>query len=101
MGIVVANNIFSENGRKDDIGRDCEIRIDNDDEYATQTRDIRVTENLFYVSAHQAAAVLITENVRGCIVRGNSFRGAAGGAHVAVDESSRAACVVEGNDTAE
>ncbi|HOD51952.1 MAG TPA: right-handed parallel beta-helix repeat-containing protein [Candidatus Hydrogenedentes bacterium] len=99
-GIVVVNNIFRENGRKDDADRDCEIRIDDRDEYATQTRDIRVTENLFYASGHQTAAVMITENVRDCIVRGNSLRGAAEGEPVSIAESSRETCVVEGNDTA-
>ena len=101
MGIVVANNIFRENGRKDDTGRDCEIRIDNGERYETETRDLRVTGNLFYTSANQTAAVMITENVRDCVIRGNSFRGAVAGDHVSIAGSSRESCVADGNDIAE
>jgi hypothetical protein len=98
MGIVVANNIFRENGRKDDTDRDCEIRLDNSDAYETQTSDIRITENLFYTSAHQTAAIMITKTVRDCIVRGNSFRGPVEGKHVEIAESSQQTCNPEGND---
>lgn len=101
MGIVVANNIFRENGRKDDTDRDCEIRIDNGDTYATQTRDIRVTENLFYTTAHQTAAILITENVRDCIIRGNSFRGAVETGHVSIAETSQDRCISQDSDIVE
>ncbi|MFO7976382.1 MAG: right-handed parallel beta-helix repeat-containing protein [Candidatus Hydrogenedentota bacterium] len=97
MGIVIANNIFRENGRKDDTDRDCEIRIDNGDTYETQTRDLRVTGNLFYTSAHQTAAVMITETVRDCVVHGNSFRGPVEGEHVVIAEPSQQTCIVEGN----
>ncbi len=101
MGIVVANNIFRENGRKDDTDRDCEIRIDNGDTYATQTRDISVTGNLFYTSVHQTAAIMVTENVRNCILRGNSFRGPVEAGHLAIAESSREHCISQDNDIVE
>jgi nitrous oxidase accessory protein NosD len=100
MGIVVANNIFRENGRKDDTDRDCEIRIDNGDTYETQTRDIRVTGNLFYTSAHQTAAIMITENIRDCVIRGNSFRGPVETEHISIAESSRESCLSQDNDIA-
>lgn len=101
MGIVVANNIFRENGRKDDTDRDCEIRLDNSEAYKTQTSDIRITENLFYTSAHQTAAVMLTKTVRDCIVRGNSFRGPVEGGHVEIAESSQQSCVSQENDIVE
>ena len=75
MAIVVSGNIFRENGRKDDTERDCEIRLDSGDAYETETRDIVITGNLFYTTAHQTAAILLTEDVRDVTLEANTFRG--------------------------
>ncbi|MCP4645768.1 MAG: right-handed parallel beta-helix repeat-containing protein [bacterium] len=101
MAIMVADCIFRENGRKDDTDRDCEIRTDNGDRYETQTRDVRVSGNLFYTSAHQTAAVMITDGVRDSVVRDNSFRGAVENQHLMLSDSAQATCLAEANDIVE
>ncbi len=94
--VVVTGNIFRENGRKDDTGRDCEIRIDEGERYETGTRDLIIADNLFYTSAHQSAAVLVTEDVRDVIVRNNAFRGEVEGEYLRLEDGVEG-CVVEGN----
>jgi parallel beta-helix repeat protein len=90
---VIANNVFRENGRKDDGERDCEIRIDNGDRYETQTRDLRIEGNIFTTTAHQTAAILVTENVGPVIIRGNTLRGSV--THIAVHPTSRTGAILE------
>ena len=97
MGLMVTENIFHENGRKDDTDRDCEIRIDEGERFKTETRDVVVGENLFYTSAHQTAVVLVTDGVRGCIVHSNTFRGQVEDTSVRVEDGA-GGCIVDGND---
>ena len=76
-GILVQNNIFRTNGRKDDADKDCEIRIDEGEKFEVQTRDIRVEGNIFYTTVEQSAAVLLTDGVTDVAVQDNTFRGEA------------------------
>ncbi|MBN2309515.1 MAG: right-handed parallel beta-helix repeat-containing protein [Candidatus Hydrogenedentes bacterium] len=76
-GIIVASNIFRENGRKDDGERDCEIRLDDTDGYATHTREIRIEGNVFYTSEHQTAAIYLGQGVEPVPVDANTFSGPA------------------------
>jgi len=76
-GILVQNNIFRTNGRKDDAGKDCEIRIDEGEKFEVQTRDIRVEGNLFFTTPEQTAAVFLSDGVTDVVVQDNTFRGEA------------------------
>ena len=77
QGILVAGNIFRENGRKDDGARDCEIRLDDTQDYPTKTADIRIEGNLFSTTSHQTAAVYVGPDVKGFRLGSNTYRGAA------------------------
>jgi hypothetical protein len=75
--IIVTDNIFVENGRKDDGEKDCEIRLDDTAEYKTETRDVRIGGNIFRTSAHQTAVIYSGAGVHGLAVDGNTFHGPA------------------------
>lgn len=81
--IIVTGNIFVENGQKDDGERDCEIRLDNTDRYATETRDIRIEGNIFRTAAHQTAVVHMGTGVTGVVMGNNTFEGPAPRCHLA------------------
>ena len=74
-GCLVANNVFRENGRKDDNGLDSEIKVEETDKYETVTEDFRITDNILYTTASQDTAVWITSGARGIVVENNSMRG--------------------------
>lgn len=76
-GVIVSGNIFKENGQKDDGERDCEIRVDNTSEYATETQDLIIEGNIFHTNAHQTAAIFLGKGVREAFIGHNTFRGAA------------------------
>jgi hypothetical protein len=76
-GVLVTSNVFRENGQKDDGEKDCEIRLDETEEFKTQTRDVRIESNLFHTRKHQTAAVYIGEGVEGVCTNANTFMGAA------------------------
>ena len=88
-GIVVAHNVFRENGRKDDGERDSEIRIDNEENWVTETGEIRIEGNLFFTSAHQEAVVRLTAGVSNVTMRNNTFSGEGGGLALPVDARER------------
>lgn len=75
MGCIVAHNIFRENGRKDDADRDSEIRLENTDQWPTETKDIRIEGNIFYTSAHQNSVIHVTAGVSDVVIRDNSYHG--------------------------
>ena len=80
QGIVVSHNIFRLNGRKDDGERDCEIRFDDTEHFATQTGNIRIEGNLFVTDAHQTAAVFMGSGLepearKTIAVKNNTFTG--------------------------
>ncbi|MBN2328585.1 MAG: right-handed parallel beta-helix repeat-containing protein [Candidatus Omnitrophica bacterium] len=77
QGIIVASNIFQENGQKDDGEKDCEIRIDNTSDYAVDTQDMLITGNIFYTNERQTAAIFISEGVKDILIETNMFRGPA------------------------
>jgi len=74
--IAVSGNVFVENGRKDDGEKDCEIRIDDTEEFPTRTGDIRIDGNIFQTSPHQTAAIFIAPGIEGVAVNANTFTGA-------------------------
>lgn len=74
--ILVKDNVFVENGRKDDGEKDCEIRLDDSPDYETRTQDVRIEGNLFQTSAHQTAAVFAAPGVDGVLINDNTFTGA-------------------------
>ena len=74
--ILVTGNVFRMNGRKDDRARDCEIRLDDTEQYATQTRAIRISGNTIHVESHQTAAIYISDGVQADI-EGNTIIGPA------------------------
>ena len=74
-GIVVAGNIFRENGQKDDAQKDCEIRLDNEKDYAVKTADIRIEGNIFCTKTHQTAAIFLGPGVEGVTPGENTYRG--------------------------
>jgi parallel beta-helix repeat protein len=76
-GIIVANNIFRRNGRKDDTDRDCEIRIDDTDRFKTVTSGIRIEGNLFCTDKHQTAAVFSGQKTPEIDLEANTFQGPA------------------------
>ena len=73
--IVISNNQFIENGQKDDGERDCEIRMDNGDHYATRTENICITGNIFRTQAHQTAVVFSGEGKNDFLLQDNTFYG--------------------------
>ncbi len=75
--VIITDNLFVENGRKDDGERDCEIRLDDTAEYATETRDIRIEGNLFHASAEQTAVIYCGAGVSAVAVENNTFQGSA------------------------
>ncbi|HUW61593.1 MAG TPA: right-handed parallel beta-helix repeat-containing protein [Candidatus Bathyarchaeia archaeon] len=76
-GIVVTSNIFRENGQKDDADKDCEIRLDEGEEYKTQTSGIRIESNLLHTRPNQTAAIYLSEGVEDVAVNNNTFTGGA------------------------
>lgn len=76
-GCVVSNNIFRENGRKNDAGEDCEIRLDETERCETKTGGIRIEGNLFYTTETQSAAIYLSDGVESIDMRNNSFQGSA------------------------
>ena len=85
--IAVSNNVFRDNGRKDDGERDSEIRIEDTSQYATRTRDIVVRRNAFQSDEHQRSAIYITEAIPGLRIEDNAFKGAANPIYVASAET--------------
>lgn len=81
-GILVQNNIFRTNGRKDDAEKDCEIRLDEGDKYEVETRDIRIEGNLFYTTPEQTAAIFLSDGVVDVVVGESTFHGDAQPVHV-------------------
>lgn len=77
QSIIVSSNIFRENGRKDDAQKDCEIRIDNSEQFKTDTSDIQITGNIFYTSEQQTAAIYLGKNVDNISSESNQFHGKA------------------------
>lgn len=75
--ILITRNQFLENGRKDDGERDSELRVDDTAEYTTATRDIRIENNLFRTSVHQAAAILVGPGVADIHPGENIYQGPA------------------------
>ena len=73
--IMVNDNIFVENGQKNDPERDCEIRIDNSEAYHTQTEDIHIKNNIFRMRPGQTAAIFIGRTVGEVIMDGNTYYG--------------------------
>ena len=73
--IMVNDNIFVENGQKNDPERDCEIRIDNSEVYHTQTEDIHIKNNIFRMRPGQTAAIFIGRTVGEVIMDGNTYYG--------------------------
>lgn len=84
--VVVSNNIFRQNGRKDDGQRDAEIRIDDTEEFATQTTGIFIRRNLFETDAHQTAAIYAPESISGLVIENNAYHGTASPMYTAVAE---------------
>jgi Right handed beta helix region len=76
-GIIVAGNIFRENGQKDDGEKDCEIRLDDEDRYPTKTVDVRIEGNVFCTKACQTAAIFMGPGVEGVSPGDNTYRGEA------------------------
>ncbi|HPO13967.1 MAG TPA: right-handed parallel beta-helix repeat-containing protein [Candidatus Hydrogenedentes bacterium] len=73
--IIVSANLFSENGRKDDEDKDCEIRLDETKEYATVTQDVRIEGNVFYTSPRQTAAIYTSKGIENTAIMNNTFHG--------------------------
>ncbi len=86
LAVVVSSNIFRENGQKDDKERDCEIRLDNTDHFETNTRDIQITDNMFYTKEHQTAAIYIGQDIKDIRLENNMHRGPAKVIHNASKE---------------
>jgi len=87
--VIVADNLFIENGQKDDGDKDCEIRLDDTDAFATQTRDVRIEGNIFQSSAHQTAVIFCGPGVSGIETGANTFLGPAPQRHDAALESPK------------
>ncbi|MCL4694619.1 MAG: right-handed parallel beta-helix repeat-containing protein [Candidatus Hydrogenedentes bacterium] len=92
-GILVQNNIFRTNGRKDDAEKDCEIRLDESEKYEVITRDIRIEGNLFYTTPEQTAAIFLSDGVVDVVVGDNTFHGEA--RPVYVSEETRKLNVID------
>lgn len=75
--ISVTGNLFIENGRKDHGELDCEIRLDDTEEYAVTTGAIRIDGNIFQTSAHQTAAIYTGGEIPDVVETNNSFLGEA------------------------
>ncbi|GMW02746.1 MAG: hypothetical protein AMXMBFR84_38820 [Candidatus Hydrogenedentota bacterium] len=73
--LVVSQNVFKENGIKDDAEKDCHIRIEDTNEYATVPTGVRIDGNLFITAEHQTAAIWAGSGVREVKVNANSFIG--------------------------
>lgn len=96
---LVTGNIFRENGRKDDADKDSEIRIDNTEEFETWTHDIRILDNLFYLTPSQGSAIQVTADVSQIDIRNNAFRGSAEIQHITVAPQTEG-IIVQDNDIA-
>ena len=94
--ILVANNIFRHNGRKNDDnggGRDCEIRIDEHSTtprapWTTITRDIRIANNIITTTEHQGAAVFVSAGCLRVAIESNTFTGEVRLLNVPADDTS-------------
>ncbi len=75
--ILVASNLFRENGRKDDGEKDCEIRLDDSEKYKTQCAAIRIQGNIFYTRAHQTAAIYLADGIEPPAITNNTYHGPA------------------------
>lgn len=75
--IIVTGNLFIENGRKDDAEKDCEIRLDDTNEFPTQTQDVRIEGNQFKTSPHQTAVVYQGPGVTHVEIDNNTYQGEA------------------------
>ncbi|MCF6284354.1 MAG: right-handed parallel beta-helix repeat-containing protein, partial [Candidatus Hydrogenedentes bacterium] len=74
--IVVANNIFRENGQKNDTGKDSEIRINENSHFEVVPANIRIEGNLFTSTGHSDGIIQVNKWVgNGIVIRGNSFTG--------------------------
>lgn len=78
IGLIVSDNIFRHNGRKNDGDLDGEIMINksaHDPSMTPRAENYLVTGNLFETTKHQSAAVRILDHSHGIVFMGNSLRG--------------------------
>lgn len=74
--IVVSNNIFRENGQKDDEDKDSEIRINDMEQFVTVPAEILIQGNLIQSTAHCNGVIQVNAGVgEGIVVTGNRFTG--------------------------
>ena len=75
--VLLTGNLFEENGQKDDGEKDCEIRLDDSEDYAAVTKDVRIEGNIFRTGANQTATILFGPGMSESGVGDNTFSGPA------------------------